>query len=391
MQNLGLNPNVTTRDPSDPQGLANLVWDKLFPLMTTDEMNNLGDHGGVIYNRLNFSDYTGYEPVNRPIPFLMKDVDRWQPNVVQLEKNSSSPGNRMYPRVQNFIQPQSKNVQSTLIDPRWIDRNIHFRAPDDTYAISPRKYREKTNQVIKASAELTDEDKMIAEFFDMKLVSLGAIGGFALAKYFPPNSTDIAIPFEFLLNNLIWSAVTISWKAKFELDHVRPFSSIRFINLKPRSNPPAYYNITAWAGPFEGTQTYPANQWDSYLTTDAHPEYPSGTACVCSAWASGANLFFGTNVVNYTTTFPAGSSSIEPGLTPRNPVNVLIPTFLEEKGQPYTSSVEAFCGESRNLGGVHFLSSIAASKSVCPALGPPSYKNLKKLLAGDVSWKWWPH
>jgi len=124
MEGLGLNPNVTTRDPSDPQGLANLVWDKLFPLMTSDGMNNLGDHGGVIYNRLNFTDYTGYEPVNRPIPFLMKDVDRWQPNIAQIETNSSSPGNRMYPRVQNFIQPQSKNVQSTLIDPRWIERNI---------------------------------------------------------------------------------------------------------------------------------------------------------------------------------------------------------------------------------------------------------------------------
>jgi len=168
-------------------------------------------------------------------------------------------------------------------------------------------------------------------------------------------------------------------------------SRISFSTLK-RTGPSRDIVVSGRVGfGFEGTQTYPANQWDSYLTTDAHPEYPSGTACVCSAWASGANLFFGTNVVNYTTTFPAGSSIIEPGFTPRNPVNVLIPTFLEEKGQPYTSSVEAFCGESRNLGGVHFLSSIAASKSVCPALGPPAYKNLKKLLAGDVSWKWWPH
>jgi len=370
---------VTTLDPSDPQGLGNLVWNAAYEEMTTDGMNTLGDYGGRMYNRQNYSDYTQFFPLNPPIPFVMNDPDRWQPNIAEIFTNCSSPGNRFYPRIQTFITPQARNVLPGLIDPRWIDKNIIFMPPKDTYAKNRQAYILKTDQVIKVTASLNDTQKMIAEFFDHKLPSLGEIGGFAVNEYFPNDIIDYISKWNFYANNVIFTAMSTCWKAKSIFNAVRPFSSIRKINQKPGWIT-KYYNITSYAGPFAGTQNFPADQWESYLTSDAHPEYPSGTSCVCHAFSAAAKLFFGTDTVGFSTTFPKGSSIIEPNFTPHEDITVTFDTF---------TSVGDICGDSRFWSGVHFPSSVAESKRVCPGFAKPAFINYNKLLAGDISWKTW--
>eukprot|EP01124_Arcella_intermedia_P007009 TRINITY_DN1425_c0_g2_i5.p1 TRINITY_DN1425_c0_g2~~TRINITY_DN1425_c0_g2_i5.p1 ORF type:complete len:504 (+),score=107.48 TRINITY_DN1425_c0_g2_i5:213-1514(+) len=373
MASHGLTPSNTT-DPSDPQGIANLIWEKVFTLMTTDGFNALGDHGGVLYNRLNFSDYTNYKPVNFPIPNPMIMIDNWQPNLVQNFAPCTQSGQRIFPRIQTFITPQLQYTKPFLVTPSTLS-TVTWNAPQDTADISYQLYKDKTNQVIDTLKNLTDTQKMISEFFEAKLFSLGLIGNSLFNHYYPDN-LDKYTQFEIVVNSAIFDVITSVWGAKAKFNSVRPYSAVRTVywNFWQKKN------ITSYAGPFQGTQTFPANQWASYLNTDAHPEYPSGTACVCSAWASAARQFFGSDYLNFTIVFQPGTSVIEPGLTPAAPVSVTWATLTD---------MENDCGASRNWGGVHFLASIAEAQRVCPGLSNDVITNLNKLMNGDASWLTW--
>jgi len=356
-------------------------------VLSTDGFNALGDANGRAYNRLNYSDSTipHYVPTNLPIPSIMVNPDRWQTNIAEIFTNCSSIQNRFYPRTQTFMTPQARNVHNQLISPEYVKKKLNtlWRGPTDTWAKNKQAYIAKTNQVLDTLASLTDAEKIQAEWFDNKLLSLGTIGSAAAEVYLPgADFFDQYFIFQFLVNEAIWTAVTIAWEAKNIFNAVRPYSSIRWINLKKPVNydNPQYYNVTSYAGPFQGTRNFPADNWESYLTTEPHPEYPSGTTCVCHSWAASAALFFGTDVLDFSYTFPAGSSYYEPGVTPHSPVTVFFPTFTEMANT---------CGLSRNWAGVHFLASIEESARVCPNIAEPAYKNLQKLLKGDISWKYW--
>lgn len=45
--------------------------------------------------------------------------------------------------------------------------------------------------------------------------------------------------------------------------------------------------MEAYAGPGEGLKTMKASEWESFVTTMPHTEYPSASACICKvefAW-----------------------------------------------------------------------------------------------------------
>jgi hypothetical protein len=65
--------------------------------------------------------------------------------------------------------------------------------------------------------------------------------------------------------------------------------------------------ITAWGGPKRGTQNITGNDYRSYLKTMQHSDYPSGSACYCGAFTEALKAVLGTNVMNFTITYPAGA------------------------------------------------------------------------------------
>lgn len=64
MEDLGLNPDDDREDYSTPIGIGNLCGNNVVQDRLHDGINQLGDEGGRIYNRMNYVDYTDYEPVN---------------------------------------------------------------------------------------------------------------------------------------------------------------------------------------------------------------------------------------------------------------------------------------------------------------------------------------
>ena len=74
----------------------------------------------------------------------------------------------------------------------------------------------------------------------------------------------------------------------------------------------------------------PANSWDSYLPVGDHPEYPSLTASVCSAWAEVSRNFLGEDETRLKPAELAkGQSRFEPGITPRQNLTLRFVTWTE--------------------------------------------------------------
>ena len=103
--------------------------------------------------------------------------------------------------------------------------------------------------------------------------------------------------------------------------------------------------ITAWAGPGKGTQTFDGSLWKSYIKTPAFPEYVSGHSTFSAAGAYVLSQATGSDTFGDSYTAAVGSSTVEPGITPTNSVTLSWPTFS-------AAAIEA--GMSRRYGGIHF-------------------------------------
>jgi hypothetical protein len=155
------------------------------------------------------------------------------------------------------------------------------------------------------------------------------------------DSLDEQVKLFFLLNNALFDASISVWECKRFYDYVRPITAIRFLF--------AGQQVEAWGGPFEGPQTIDGGTWLPYqrgtFLTPPFPEYVSGHSTFSAASAEILKRFTGSDAFGYGVALPPGSSRIEPGLTPRDPVVLFWPTFSAAADQ---------AGLSRRYGGIHF-------------------------------------
>ena len=89
---------------------------------------------------------------------------------------------------------------------------------------------------------------------------------------------DADVAMFFVLGNALFDASIAVWDAKVVYDYVRPVSALRFVF--------AGQVIEVWAGPFQGTQSIPAEQFQSYLATPPFAEYTSGHSAFSAAGAT---------------------------------------------------------------------------------------------------------
>jgi hypothetical protein len=356
LTSVGLNPDDAQENMTTPAGIGNLAGKAVVAAREHDGMNQLGDEGGRIYNRRPYADYLGYEPVNTA--YELKDPSRWQPDII-------TAGNGIF-RVQQFVTPQMRVTR-----PYSYENPNRFNTPrpirsDPRGPWGRQGYIEQADEVLMASANLTDEMKAKAELFDDKIRALGFSVLFAVQSRRLP--LDQFIQLDFLTNMAGFDTAIAVWNEKHKWDAVRPFSAIRYIyGDRP---------VTAWGEPGKGTvHDLPASQWRSYLNTADHPEYPSGSASFCSAHGQAARRFLGSDNLGWTFTVPRGTSVIEPGITPANDIVLYWATW---------SDFESDCGLSRLWGGVHFLSAIAAGHDLGKQIGNLAYDFVQAHIAGTA-------
>lgn len=342
LTDIGLDPRDESGDLDSPVGIGVAAGKGAMAGRIDDGMNQTG----------NYADTTGYKPVNSAYELL--DASRWQPGI-------RGQGNGVY-SVQQFVTPQLANTEPfALFDPRELRVAPSISSDPENWDA----YKAQADAVLSVSANLTDAQKLQAELFDNKVVSL-------TYSYLYIATENELSPQDFARGYLVSRAAEMDgsiamWQEKTRYDGVRPFSAIAHIYGEEE--------IDAWAGPGRGTAQIPANTWGSYLPEANHPEYPSGSACGCYAYAQSMKRFFSSDALNWTVPYPAGSSRIEPGFTPAADTSLNYATW--------TDFAES-CGEARILGTVHFQAAVDASAALCSVFGDMAYDYYATLMDGSA-------
>lgn len=360
---VGLDPDDESEDPTSPVGIGNLAGKAVAAAALRDGLNQLGTVGRR-YNPRPYGDYTGYRPVNTA--FSLTNPSRWQPQLTTHNRRHGGGGGDLgIYTVQQFVTPQMRLIKAhTYRDPG----QLKLAPPQFSDHTRARDYKRSVDEILEASAALTDVQKATAEFFDNKILGIGVSVGYAAQAHDAQLDLNDWIHVLFTSSVAIFDALIAAWHQKAKYDAVRPFSAVRHVYGSRR--------VTAWGGPGVGTvHDIPADQWASYLNVGDHPEYPSGSTTLCSAEAQAARRYLGDDVLQLTWPVRAGSTAVEPGLTPATDLELSYATWDE---------FVRTCAISRVWGGVHFRKTIERSIEFGTQFGDLAYEWVQRRINGDV-------
>ena len=340
MGQLGYDIADASTDAATPSGIGNTAAASVLAFRHGDGSNQLGNlHPGP------YSDYTGYAAVNTPTTVV--DPNRWQPL--------------------SIVNAQGQIVAQTYTTPQWglvapfaLASGSEHRPPAPVFWPDP-EYQTQADELIAISANLTDAQKVQAEYFADGPSSEFPPGHWALFAQFVSrrdrHSLDDDVKMFFALGNALLDAGICAWDAKRAYDYVRPITAIRFLYADKPS-------IYSWGGPFQGTRLIPGATWRPYqlgtVVTPPFPEYFSGHSVFSAAGAEILKTSTGSDAFGYSVLIPRGSSRAEPGLVPANDLTLSWATFSE--------AADA-AGMSRRYGGIHFRSGDITGRSTGRVVG----------------------
>jgi len=355
MQQLGYDPAIASTDVSTPEGIGNVAADAVLTFRHHDGSNQLGDLAAGSY-----SDYTGYQSVNSPSQ--VTDPNRWQPLLV--------PDGQGGVTAQRFIAPQWG-----LVTPFALTSGAQFRPASVPNLYPSAGYTDQVQEIISYSANLTDEQKSIVEYWADGPASELPPGHWALFAEWvaarDKHSIDDDVKMFFALSNALLDASIAVWDCKRVFDYVRPITAVRFLM--------AGREINAWGGPYKGTQTILGEYWQAYQTsvvpTPAFPEFSSGHSAFSAAGAEVLKSFTGSDAFGQSVTIKAASSRVEPGAVPAFDVTLSWPTFSAAADQ---------AGMSRRYGGIHFKEGDLQSRAIGRLIGAQAWAKAKEYFAGSA-------
>jgi hypothetical protein len=348
MQQLGFDPSNASTATTTAAGIGNAAAAAVLALRHRDGSNQLGDLAPGAY-----SDYTGYEPVNTPSEIT--DPNRWQPLVA----GSTT---------QRFV-----GAHWGRVTPFALTSGAQFRPAAVPNLYPSPGYTQQVEEAVAYSANLTDEQKTIVEYWaDGPETELPpghwALIGQWIARRDAHTIDDDAKLF-FALSNALLDAGIAAWDCKRAFDYVRPITAVRFLM--------AGREIRAWGGPFKGTQTMRGEQWQAYQTgaqpTPAFPEFSSGHSAFSAAAAAVLRAYTGSDAFGYSVTVKAGSSGVEPGAVPAADLTLAWPTFTAAADQ---------AGMSRRYGGIHFSEGDLQSRVMGRQVGVQAWTRAQMYFAG---------
>lgn len=380
----GFDPDDKCMNLSTAVGLGNKMGMDTARLMSLDGWNQNGDLTGTQKNyNLPFQDYTGYVPKNSPwritYPF------RWQP---LLETD-----NRGFFFRQESVVPQISQALSIIMSPAEMRRKTipapylrHNAMAGEELARDRRLLEKNAQGVFAVSAKLTTRQRLLAEYFDNKVKSFnnpgkalvnfqGTKGTFTIASVFRFELLSTALNwtaddnmiYGLGANILAYESTILAWKEKRRIDAIRPTGQTMEMIFGDEK-------FEVWGGPGKKNVKIKAGEWQSYVRTMPHAEFPSASSCICEALVEHALITTrGRNDIPYKIMIPKGSSTIYPGQVPNRDTEITIRKI---------SDWSDLCGASRLWAGVHFKPSVAAGRQLCTGVGRKSQDVVDRLRQG---------
>ncbi|MBX2854039.1 MAG: vanadium-dependent haloperoxidase [Rhodobacteraceae bacterium] len=318
MDELGYDTTVDTTDTGSAAGVGNAAADGVFAARSGD--------GSDFEN--GFADITGYTPVNSPDPDADNapggedfDPNRWQPlrvpngTVVDENGNPVATDDPASYKDQVVLTPNWSSVTPFALPsgdavrpdapPQLGDFDVYVDALG-AVTTGDQAYRDQFTAVLETSAELTVEQKVIAEFWadgPRTESPPGHWNQFAqdLSKR-EGYGVDDDVKLFFALNSAIFDASIATWEAKNHYDYIRPQSAIRDLYFDQE--------VEAWAGPNLGTQTILGQEWQPYQNTtfvtppfqeftSGHSAFSTAAAVVLAKYIGSDQFYDGVSVGNY--------------------------------------------------------------------------------------------
>lgn len=340
MRALGYDHGDASLDVTTATGIGNVAAAAVLEFRHHDGSNQLGDLGFGFYE-----DYTGYAPVNDADNLV--DPNHWQPLRVSDGQGGLT--------TQRFILPHWG-----LVTPFSLTSGSQFRPAFVPNLYPSEGYSRQVREILDYSAGLTDERKVIAEYWsDGPRTELPPGHWMSLAQWVSRrdhHSLDDDVKMFFALGNAMLDVSIAVWDCKRAFDYVRPVTAVRFL-MKGQQ-------VQAWGGPFKGTQLVSGETWQPYqpaaTVTPSFPEFSSGHSAFSAAGAEVLRRATGSDVFGASFTFKAGASRIEPGQVPATDVVLSWATFSEAADQ---------AGLSRRYGGIHFVEADLQSRAMGRLIG----------------------
>jgi len=352
MERLGYDPDVTGSQNS-PSTVGTLAARAVLAFRHGDGSNQLGDLAPGPY-----ADWTGYRPVNSPERLV--DPNRWQP----LRQPDGT--------VQHFLAPHWG-----LVTPFGLHAGWQLRPRRGPRRYPGPGYRRQAEQLLRDSADLTDQHKTIAEYWADGPGSATPPGHWCLVAQWVSardrHGLDQDVVLFFALGGALHDAAVAVWDAKRAFDSVRPVSAIRFVF--------AGEEVRAWGGPGQGTTLIKGEEWQPYISTPPFAEYVSGHSAFSAAAAEVLAHSTGSDAFGASVTVPAGSSQVELGRTPAADITLAWPTFSDAADQ---------AGRSRRYGGIHFRDGDLAGRALGRMVGLRAWLATSALVKMEArAWPRW--
>ena len=404
---------VTDADPTTPAGIGYMAAQAIIADRADDgsnAANNYADVTSTIYPEL-------YVVANSADPLLDNspghaafDASRWQPLRVPTGSFLNELG---FPFADN--NAAASYVDQVYLTPHWgavrpfaLAAADQFRpsAPPQSGSDEPytdalgntmthdEAYNMQVDEILHISANLTDEQKCIAEYWADGPRSETPPGHWnALAhgiSYRDHYTIDNDVKLYFALNAAVFDSSIAAWEAKRHYDYVRPISAIR--------HKYAGQMIQAWAGPGLGTQLIPGQTWLPYqsltFVTPPFAEYVSGHSTFSAASAevltrfTGSNRFYDGVTMLYGEDFnrdgvpdvlgqhiiPVGGNIFED--SPLEVIALRWHTFQDAADE---------AGVSRRYGGIHFQDGDLRAREMGKQIGAQAYALAAQYWTGTVA------
>ena len=397
MANLGYDTTISTDDT--PSGIGYISAQALLDVRRNDGANQLGDvpnSDGTPY-----SDYTGYQASNEP--GNVEFIELWTPEIVSINGESTS---------QEFLTPQWGNVTPFALEDSWqfrpeppepfllvdgtvdLDNKTIILSDGSVLDISPEligtvinpKFIAQAEEVVHYSGKLTDQDKLIAEFWEDGAGTSFPPGTFmTFGQYVSArdnHSLDEDAQMFFALGNAVLDAGIAAWSAKVFYNYARPVNVIRELGelglIGEYNADLGGYAIEAYGGYGERTKTILATDFITYQTPDSDSsppfaEYVSGHSTFSTAGAEVLQQFTGSNQFGGSATFTPGTSRFEPGVAPGETTTLYWDTFSDAANE---------AGISRLYGGIHFVEGDLNGRKLGREVGDAVYEETQFYING---------
>lgn len=327
MTSMKYNPADTSTRTSTPAGVGNRAAQAALDFRHTDGSNQLGDltphsladiflHKTTQLGTLSpgsYADYTHYRPYNTPEE--LKHPDHWQPL-------SQPVGRTAVMKVQQFACAHWANVT-----PFAIASALQFVPKPGMPQINDALYTDQAMQLLRFSANLTELQKVIAEYWISGSEEQILARWFTFARFLSErddHSLDQNIKMYFSLANAALDTSIACWATKRAYDSPYPVTAVRYL-FKGKQ-------IHAWAGPGKYLQWFNGQYWQPYqparAIAPAYPEYCSEQSAFSAASAEIMRCFTGHDTLGTSDTRPAHSSEVENDV-PALPVTLSWPTFSQ--------------------------------------------------------------